>query len=99
MFANLPLGRVKSFSDDLPIKAFLRAFLYRTVQIPHLASAPDAKGGLVFNWHIDSSVEWRTIPQAIKNRYLRKGIRYSIHVTAGDFRDKPGDGLGFDACG
>ena len=99
MFANLPLGRLKSFSDDLPAKAFLQAFLYKVVRIPHLVNSPKAKGGIVFNWHIDSSVEWRTIPLAIQNRYLRPGIRYSIHVTAGEFRDKPGDGLGFDACG
>jgi hypothetical protein len=30
---------------------------------------------------------------------VEKDLRYSIHITAGDFRDESGDGLGFDACG
>jgi hypothetical protein len=31
------------------------------------------------------------------NNLLRKGIKGSFHITAGDFRDKEGDNLGFDA--
>jgi hypothetical protein len=98
-YANLPLGMLKANSDDLPLRAFLRAFLFTTVKMPHLVSSPYGKAGLVFNWHIDSSVDWNSIPYMLQNGYLRPSLPYSLHITAGDFRDTPGDGLGFDAAG
>ena len=99
LYVNLPLGYLKAYSDGLPLQALLRAFLFQTVKIPHMVNAEKGIGGLVINWHIDSSIEWAEIPIAIKNNVLDKDLRYSIHITAGDFRDAPGDGLGFDACG
>lgn len=99
LYVNLPLGYLKANSDGLPLKAFLSAFLFQTVKIPHLVNVEKGTGGLVINWHIDSSIEWAEIPVAIKNKTLDKELRYSIHITAGDFRDEKGDGLGFDACG
>jgi hypothetical protein len=99
LYVNLPLGYLKAYSDGLPLQAFLRAFLFETVKIPHLVNAEKGIGGLVINWHIDSNIEWAQIPLAIKNKTLDKDLRYSIHITAGDFRDEKGDGLGFDACG
>ena len=98
-YVNLPLGYLKAYSDALPLQTFLRAFLFETVKIPHLVNAERGIGGLVINWHIDSSIEWTQIPLAVKNNILDKDLRYSIHITAGDFRDEKGDGLGFDACG
>ncbi len=98
-YANMPLGRDKSFSDDLPLRAFLRTALFKAGRIPHLANTPEAKGGIVVNWHIDSSAEHTGIPWAIKNGYFSRSLKYSIDITAGDFRDRPEDGLGFDACG
>ena len=98
-YVNLPLGYLKAYSDGLPMQAFLRVFLFQIVKIPHLVNAEKGIGGLVINWHIDSSIEWAEIPVAIKNKTLDKDLRYSIHITAGDFRDAPGDKLGFDACG
>jgi len=35
----------------------------------------------------------------IEKGYYTKELVYSSHITAGDFLEKPGDGLGFDACG
>jgi hypothetical protein len=99
LYVNLPLGYLKAYSDGLPLQAFLRAFLFQTVKIPHLVNAEKGIGGLVINWHIDSSIEWTEIPAAINNKTLDKDLRYSIHITAGDFRDETGDKLGFDACG
>lgn len=99
MYVNLPLGYLKSYADDFPLRTFLRTFLFKVVKIPHLVNVPYGTGGLVVNWHVDSSIDWKSIPYMIENNYLRKGIEYSIDITAGDFRDKPGDGLGFDACG
>jgi hypothetical protein len=99
LYVNLPLGYLKAYSDGLPLQAFLRAFLFETVKISHLQNTEKGVGGLVINWHIDSNIEWAQIPLAIKNNILDKDLRYSIHITAGDFRDEKGDGLGFDACG
>ena len=98
-FVNLPLGYLKAYSDDFILRTFLRTFLFKVVKIPHLQNTRDGKGGLVINWHIDSSIDWKSIPFMLEKEYLRKGIDYSFHITAGDFRDKPGDSLGFDACG
>jgi len=99
LYVNLPLGYLKSYSDGLPLQVFLRAFLFQTVKIPHLVNAENGTGGLVINWHIDSNIEWAEIPPAINNKTLDKDLRYSIHITAGDFRDKAGDRIGFDVCG
>ncbi len=99
MYVNLSLGVLKGFSDDLPLRVILRSFLLRTVGILHMLNAPGGQGGLVINWHIDSSIDWKSIPAMIDRKYLRQGMDYSLHITAGDFRDAPGDGLGFDAGG
>jgi hypothetical protein len=99
LYVNLPLGHLKCFSDDLPLRAILRTFLKRIVKIPYLHNTSYGKGGLVINWHIDANVDWASIADMLKDGYLMKDIRYSLHVTASDFRDEPGDGLGFDACG
>ncbi len=99
LYVNLPLGHLKCFSDDLPLRVILRTFLKKIVRLPHLHNTHSGKGGLVINWHIDSSIDWTSIGTMLNEGYLRKDIKYSLHITAGDFRDKPGDGLGFDACG
>jgi hypothetical protein len=99
LYVNLPLGHLKCFSDDLPLRAVLRTFLKRIVKIPYLHNTSFGKGGIVINWHIDSSIDWTSIGAMLEEGYLKKDIKYSLHITAGDFRDKPGDGLGFDACG
>jgi hypothetical protein len=98
-YVNLPLGHLKAYSDGLPLQTFLRAFLFQTVKVPHLVNTEKGIGGLVINWHIDSSIEWAQIPLAIKNKTLDTDLHSSIHITAGDFRDEKNDGLGFDACG
>ncbi len=99
LYVNLPLGYLKANSDGLPLQAFLRAFLFNAVKIPHLMNTEKAIGRLVINWHIDSNIEWAQIPLAVRNKTLDKDLHYSIHITAGDFRDEPDDGHGFDACG
>lgn len=99
LYVNLPLGHLKAYSDDLPLRAMLRTFLFKSVKIPHLLNTHNGKGGLVINWHIDSNAEWKSIPIMLRDGYLIRGIEYSFHITAGDFRDESGDGLGFDACG
>ena len=92
------LGYAKAYSDDMPIRSIMRTFLFKIAHIPHLLNVPKGRGGMVINWHIDSNIDWKYIPFMIQNGYLRKGMEYSLHITAGDFRDEPGDGMGFDAA-
>lgn len=99
LYVNLPLGHLKGYSDDLLLRAIVRSFLFKVVKIPHLVNTYYGRGGLVVNWHIDANLDWKSIPLMLREGYLRKDIEYSIHITAGDFRDELGDGLGFDACG
>jgi hypothetical protein len=96
---NLPLGHLKAHSDDLPLRSIIRTFLFKVVKIPHLMNTYDGKGGLVINWHIDASLDWKSILMMLEKQYLKESLQYSMHITAGNFRDEPGDGLGFDACG
>lgn len=99
LWVNLPLGSLKAYSDDLPLRLTLRAFLFKLLRLPHLVNVPKARGGLVINWHIDANADWSSIPMMIKEGYVSENLEQSFHITAGDFRDVPGDGLGFDACG
>jgi hypothetical protein len=99
LFVNLPLGKVKMYSDDLPLRAIMRTFLLKIVKIPHLLNTPKGIGGIIINWHIDSSIEHDTLPWALRNGYFMNKLKYSIDITAGNFNDNPGDGNGFDACG
>jgi hypothetical protein len=97
-YSSLSLGYLKAYSDDMVLRTVLRYFLFNLVKIPHLMNTPKGKGGLVINWHIDANLDWKSIPVMLEKGYIRKGIEYSFHITAGDFRDKPGDNLGFNAC-
>ncbi|SNZ11252.1 hypothetical protein [Hydrogenobacter hydrogenophilus] len=98
-YSSLPLGHFKAYSDDLFLRSNLRYFLFKLAEVPHLVNTPKGKGGFVINWHIDANLDWTSIPMMMEKGYLRKGLEYSLHITAGPFRDKPGDNLGFDACG
>jgi len=99
LYVNLPLGHLKAMTDDLPMRAIMRTFLFDLVRIPHLVNTPDGIGGLVFNWHIDWSEDWRALRFLIDRGFFPPELRFSLHNTAGPFTNKPGDGLGFDACG
>ncbi|MDP8223307.1 MAG: hypothetical protein P9L99_08110 [Candidatus Lernaella stagnicola] len=99
LYVNLPLGFLKSYSDDLPLRSVLRVFLFKEVGFPHLVNLPFNKPGLVLNWHIDDYTEWETMPRMIEDGMMKPIMEYSIHITAGEFVETPGDELGFDACG
>ncbi len=99
LWVNLPLGYLKAYSDDLPLRQVLRTFVFDVVGMPHLIPAPYGIGGLVINWHLDSRVEMDGIPALLRYGLVRRGLRQDFHVTAGPDRDRPGDDLGFDACG
>ena len=96
-YSNLKLAYLKGHSDDLLARSVLKTFLFKIVKVPHLVSSPDAKGGLVINWHIDAGIELESLPWMIQNGYINKKLRYSMHITAGPDCDKVGDGKGFAA--
>jgi len=99
LYINTPLGYLKGRSDDLILRSVLKTFLFRMVHVPHIVSAPNAKGVLVINWHVDSAVEHTSLPWNIKRNNFRKDFNQSFHITAGPDLDHPGDGEGFDAAG
>jgi peptidoglycan/xylan/chitin deacetylase (PgdA/CDA1 family) len=99
LWVNLPLGYLKAYSDDMPLRIVLRTFLYDMVRVPHLIPSPGGVGGLVINWHIDSRIEMEGLPNLLRSGLVRPALRQDFHITAGPDRDRPGDNLGFDACG
>ena len=99
LYVNMPLGHLKAYTDDLPLRSSLRTFLFDVVGIPHLMNVPKGRGGIVINWHVDANSEYVHLPAMYKNGFLREDIPASFHITAGDFRDEKGDDIGFDAGG
>lgn len=99
MLVNTPIAALKVNSDDLPARNILRAFLFHLVKVPHIVSSPGAVGGLVINWHVDWSEELDNLMWFFDMGFFRPDLRYSMDVTAGPYRDAPGDGLGFNAGG
>lgn len=97
LYVGFPLGYLKCHSDDLLLRSTIRFFLFKSVKIPHIMSVPEGKGGLVINWHIDSNSEWIYLPLLKKKGYFRDSIKYSFHITAGDYDFQVGDNNGFDA--
>jgi hypothetical protein len=99
LYCNLPLGYLKSYgSDDLLLRNYLKAFLFKISQIPHIDNAPFHKGGMVINWHIDDERELINVPKYSKKGIIRKNLPQSFHITAGDFLYNPGDNMGFNAA-
>lgn len=99
VYINVPLGLMRANVTSFPMHAFLSAFLYSVAHVPRLVPAPDGVGQLIVNLHIDSSIEFRGIPNMQRRHLLRRDLPMEFDVTAGPDRDKTGDGLGFDACG
>lgn len=98
-YVNMPLGHLKANADDLPLRSMLRFFLFNRLRIPHLMNVPYGKGGIVLNWHHDSNCDWPYLEQMVEAGFFRPRLKYSMHITAGDSLDRPGDNKGFDACG
>ncbi len=96
VYANLPLGALKTQADDLPLRAVLRTFLFSIAHVPHILNVPKGVGGIVMNWHIDFEEELTNLPMLFAQGFLRKDIPTSYHITAGPDCDKPGDGQGFN---
>ena len=98
LFANLPLGYLKAYSsDEFLLRMVLRTYLFKIVKIAHICKMPYNKAGLALNWQVESNREWRNIPRLEEKGVLRQNFPVSTHISAGEWLNQAGDGLGFDA--
>lgn len=95
IYVNAPLGKLKAEADDLPLRSFIRTFMYKFAHLPHVLNVPEGKGGISINWHVDSNGEHENFPKVMAQGLLHKELPMSFHITAGDFLDEPGDDNGF----
>lgn len=95
LFANLPLGYLKTRTDSYLLHRILSFFGSHMVQLPRLAATPNATGGMVLNLHVDSSFAQQPLGELEKSGWFDNGP-YSIHVTAGPHAHHEGDRLGLD---
>ncbi|MCS7243761.1 MAG: hypothetical protein RMJ36_03385 [Candidatus Calescibacterium sp.] len=98
-YVNTPLGYLKANSDDLILRINLKTFLYRVCKVNHILNLYNGVPTIILNYHVDANSDWKAIEFMYNNNYFRDKMKSSFHITAGDYRDKEGDKLGFDACG
>lgn len=95
LFVNLPLGYLKGRTDGLFLHSFLHYFATNIVRLPYVAAAPDGVGGVIMNWHLDSSVTFRPLKR-LRSLGIYKQGPYSIHITAGPDSRFAGDKTGIN---
>ena len=95
LFVNFPLTYLKQRTDGVFLHAFLRYFARDMLGQPSLSSAPDGKGGIVMNWHIDAKPALAPLKKLKETGIFDEGP-FSFHFTAGPDVNLPGDGGGLD---
>ena len=95
LFVNLPLTYLKLSEDAMPMHGFLHLFARGQLKQPRLTDAPNGRGGLVFNWYLDSNAALAPM-QTLKDMGVWNNKPFSIHMTAGPDTVAFGDKLGFD---
>ncbi len=95
LFVNLPLTSLAENTDGLPLHAFLNYFAKYILALPFLLAVPDAIGGIVLNWHVDSNAAIQSLEEVTRSTMMQQGP-YSIDITAGPDDYRPGDHQGFD---
>lgn len=95
LFANLPLGYLKTRTDGHLLHRLLNHFVVGMLRQPRLAPVPDGVGGMVLNLHIDSNAAQRPLLQLEQEGWFDHGP-YSLHFTAGPDTFVTGDRLGLD---
>lgn len=93
LFANLPLGYLKTRTDGYLLHRLLGHFADALLLQPRLLAAPDGIGGLVLNLHVDSNAAQTPLQLLEDSGWFRQGP-FSLHVTAGPDAEREGDGLG-----
>ena len=95
LFANLPLGYLKTRTDGYLLHRLLRHFAQELLALPVLSAAPEGLGGLVLNLHVDSNASEQPMLELERQGWFRQGP-FTIHVTAGPDAFELGDRLGLD---
>jgi hypothetical protein len=95
LFANLPLGYLKTRTDAYMLHRLLGHFSNDVAKLPRLTPVPGGQGGLVLNLHIDSNAAQAPLLQLEQWGWFKDGP-FSMHVTAGPDTYEPGDQLGLD---
>ncbi len=95
LFANLPLGYLKTRTDGYLLHRLLGYFASHMVGMPQLSSTPQGLGGIVLNLHVDSNASQQPLANMEAATWFDDGP-YSIHVTAGPDALHAGDGLGLN---
>lgn len=95
VFVNPPLGYLKAYSDDFPLRLVVKWFVLDEVRMPRLIPTPRGVGGMVFNLHIDSGAHLEPLRRLLRDNAFQDALRMSIHFTAGPDTYKVGDGAGF----
>lgn len=95
LFANLPLGYLKTQTDSYLLHRLLSYFAVGMVDQPTLASTPEAQGGMVLNLHVDSNAAQAHLQSLEQAGWFDQGP-YAIHITAGPDTYAPGDRMGID---
>ena len=95
LFANLPLGYLKTRTDSYLLHRMLSFFGAQMAHLPRLATTPNATGGMVLNLHVDSSFAQKPLNGLEQSGWFNNGP-YSIHVTAGPHAHHEGDRLGLN---
>jgi hypothetical protein len=95
LWANLPLGYLKTRTDGYLLHRLLPFFAGQMQGWPLLSGAPEARGGLVLNLHVDSNAD--EIPMAALERegWFETGP-LSLHITAGPHAIRMDDRSGLD---
>jgi hypothetical protein len=95
MFANLPLGYLKTRTDSYLLHRVVHHFGTDMAQLPSLAATPQGIGGMVLNLHVDSNSAQKPLGALERSGWFDDGP-YSIHVTAGPDAHHEGDRLGLN---
>lgn len=93
LFANLPLGYLKTRTDAYLLHQLLGHFAGTMLRQPRLSPVPDGVGGMVLNLHVDSNAALQPLKALDATGWFDQGP-FSIHVTAGPDAVREGDGLG-----
>lgn len=95
LFANLPLGYLKTRTDSYLLHRLLLFFARDMARQTTLSPSPHGQGGMVLNLHVDSNAAQAHLQQMEAQGWFDRGP-YVIHVTAGPDTYALGDGLGVD---
>jgi hypothetical protein len=98
LFVNLSLGYLKGETDAMLMHGFLRYFGGTVLGMPRLSDHPNAIGGLVFNWHVDSAEALDPMATLAAQGVWDNGP-FSVHMTVGPDTVSGGDGLGLNVTG